>query len=126
MSEPFFVPAHLVPLENVPRALKTLSSEVDGVYKAELRPGDRVLVATRNSIYSIRRVTEAAYAVSGGWFARNGLSPAILGIHGCTFGGRALHSGLVAARGLFLEFDNHVVTTRIQKVTLLRREGWVN
>jgi hypothetical protein len=44
-------------------------------------------------------------------------------INGCTWGGRAIHSELVAARGLFLEFGNQVITTRIQKVQLLRKFG---
>jgi hypothetical protein len=46
---------------------------------------------------------------------------ALLPINGCTWGGRAIHSELVAARGLFLEFGNQVVTTRILKVQLLRK-----
>jgi hypothetical protein len=66
------------------------------------------------------------YEISGGWFAQKGLAPAVIAIHGCTFGGRALHTGLLAARGLFLEFGNAVTTTRIREVLLVRREEFLN
>jgi len=98
----------------------------DGVRKDELRPGDRVLVTTRNSTYSIRMLAPDRYEVSGGWFASHGHGSMVLGINGCTFGGHAIHSGLLAARGLFLEFANRVVTTRIHRVDLIRREELQN
>ena len=99
---------------------------MDGVRKDELRPGDRVLVSTRNSTYSIRMLSPDRYEVSGGWFALHGHGSMVLGINGCTFGGNAIHSGLLAARGLFLEFANRVVTTRIHRVDLIRREELEN
>ena len=105
--------------------LARVAHETDGVRKDDLRPGDRVLVTTRNSTYSIRMLSPDRYEVSGGWFALHGGSM-VLGINGCTFGGRAIHSGLLAARGLFLEFANRVVTTRIHRVDLIRREALEN
>jgi hypothetical protein len=58
------------------------------VRKAELSPGDRVLlVKTCNSVYSIRKVDGERCLVSGGWFDRHGLTPAITAVAGCTWGG---------------------------------------
>lgn len=90
--------------------------------KAELRPGDMALVTTRNSIYAIRALGDGLYQVSGGWFDRQGASPATIGVNGCTWGGSAIREDIVAVPGLFLEFANHVRTTRIRKVEVLRRE----
>jgi hypothetical protein len=106
--------------------LARFAHATDGVRKDELRPGDRVLVSTRNSTYSIHMLSPDRYAVSGGWFALQGRSPMVLGINGCTFGGHAIHSGLLAAPGLFLEFANRVLTTRIHRVDLIRREELEN
>jgi hypothetical protein len=107
-------------------ALAEAATTVPGIRRRDLRPGDRVLVSTRNSVYCIRARGDDRYEVSGGWFARQGLAPLILPINGCTFGGRALHTGLIAAPGLYLEFGNAVVTTRIRGVHLIRREECLN
>jgi hypothetical protein len=107
-------------------ALAGFAYATEGVRKDEVRPGDRVLVSTRNSTYSIRMLSPDRYEVSGGWFALHGHGSMVLGINGCTFGGHAIHSGLLAARGLFLEFANRVVTTRIHRVDLIRREELEN
>ena len=61
-----------------------------------------------------------AYAVSGGWFDQQKLSPARLNINGCTYGGSVIRHDVIAGRGLFLEFGNNVVTTRIQDVQVAR------
>ena len=42
--------------------------------------------------------------------------PGIVGINGCTWGGSVIHSDILAAPGLFLEFANGVTTTRIRSV----------
>jgi hypothetical protein len=94
----------------------------DGVRKSELRQGDWVVVSTRNSTYYIYALGNDLYSVSGGWFDRKGLAPATTTINGCTWGGRVIHTGLVAAPGLFLEFGNQVVTTRIQSVRIIRHD----
>jgi len=41
-------------------------------------------------------------------------------VAGCTFGGSVLLTRMLAAPGMFLEFDNHVRTTRIREVQHLR------
>lgn len=102
------------------RAVIADADRIKGVRKAELRPGDWVLVTTKNSLYSICALGDDLYSVSGGWFDRKGMSPATLTINGCTWGGTAIKVDLVAGRGLFLEFGNRVLTTRIQNVRLIR------
>ena len=57
------------------------------VRKADLTRGSRVVVATENSIYSIEVLEDSTYSVRGGWFDRQGLSPARISIAGCTWGG---------------------------------------
>jgi hypothetical protein len=94
----------------------------EAIRKADLRRGDRVIVATENSLYSIHVEDEGTYSVSGGWFDRNGMSPVTLSISGCTWGGTAIKRDLVAARGLRLEFGNRVVTSPIRDVRVIRGE----
>lgn len=90
------------------------------VQKADLRCGDRVLVATENSVYSIQVLEDATYSIWGGWFDRHGLSPVRTSIAGCTWGGSVIKSDIVAACGLHLEFGNRVVTSRIREVRVIR------
>jgi hypothetical protein len=92
----------------------------DSVRKQDLEQGDWVLVTTKNSIYSICALGDDLYSVSGGWFDRKGVSPAITSINGCTWGGSAIKHDIVAAPGLFLEFGNKVLTTRIRNVQVVR------
>lgn len=92
----------------------------DAVFKNDLAPGDRVLVSTKNSVYSLWAMGDGTFAVSGGWFDKQNSSPMIIGINGCTYGGSAIRHDVVAARGLFLEFANNVSTTRILGVRVIR------
>jgi hypothetical protein len=101
-------------------ALVQMTAVLESIRKEDLRRGDRILVATENSIYSISVLDEATYSVSGGWFDRQGLSPVRTSIAGCTWGGSAIKRDIVAACGLRLEFGNRVVTTRIRQVRLIR------
>ena len=107
------------------RPLDALAAEVDrlpAVLRRDLRSGDWLVVTTRNSVYSLCLLEDGSYSVAGGWFDRNGESPRRLGVNGCTFGGRAIKSDVVAAPGLFLEFENRVTTTRIQEARILRSD----
>ena len=94
----------------------------DPIRKVDLCCGDWVLVTTRNSVYSICVLGGDLYSVSGGWFDREGVSPQKTTINGCTWGGSAIKLDIVAARGLFLEFGNRVLTTRIQDIQVIRSE----
>ena len=99
------------------------------VRKSDLRHGDCVLVTTENSVYSICVLEDMTYAIRGGWFDRNGLSPVKTSISGCTWGGSAIKRDIVAACGLHLEFGNRVITSRIREVGVIRANtgqvlGW--
>ena len=98
------------------------SSGLDAVPKAGLALGDRVIVTTRNSVYDLWSLGDGLFRVSGGWFDREHDRPSTIAVNGCTWGGRALYEEIVAAPGLFLEFANGVMTTRIQKVELVRSD----
>lgn len=95
----------------------------EAIRKGDLCRGDQVLVSTENSLYTIQVQDEGTYSISGGWFDRNGLSPATTSITGCTWGGTAIKRDLVAARGLRLEFGNRVVTSPIRQVRVIRGDA---
>ena len=104
------------------RAIVDHAREVDGVRRVDLSLGDWVVVKTRNSTYSMRFLGGELYAVSGGWFDRQGATPHHVTVTGCTWGGTAIKHDLIAAPGLFLEFGNQVKTTRIRKVQVIRSD----
>ncbi|MFQ5648977.1 MAG: hypothetical protein ACE5IY_03465 [bacterium] len=89
------------------------------IRKSDLSIGDRVVLQTINTTYSIRVVKDDIYLVSGGWFDQNRLSPMKTTIVGCTWGGSAVKQDLVAACGLCVEFGNQVVTTPIQRICVI-------
>ena len=108
---------------NTHRTLGAIVKQTDqlaAVRKNELRFGDRVVVTTRNSTYSIHVLKNEQYAISGGWVDKEGLSPMTTNINGCTWGGSAIKVDIVAAYGLHLEFGNRVVTSRIKEFNVVR------
>jgi len=90
------------------------------VRKSDIYFGDLIIVNTRNSTYSLRAVDRDLFVVSGGWFDHRGLSPLKTTVRGCTWGGSIIKVDIVAACGLCLEFGNRVVTTAIEKVSVIR------
>ncbi len=110
--------------------LASAAAVVDGVRIGDLEPGDFVGVRTMNSIYTLRVNADGTFDAEGGWFARqegSGLPDGAsvkagsgLRIAGCTWGGSALVTRMIAAPGMFLEFGNRVRTTRIREVRHLR------
>jgi hypothetical protein len=96
--------------------------DIEGIWAHEVREGDWVVVRTRNSTYSLASVGNGRYQVVGGWFAAERCDNCRVRVVGCTWGGTAIHTGLVAAPGMFLEFDNGVRTTRIREVRLMRAD----
>lgn len=104
-------------------ALARCAAQLPAVKRTDLRCGDWVVVTTRNSVYSLCLLEDGAYSVAGGWFDRNNASPQRVRVNGCTFGGRAIKTDVVAAPGLFLEFENNVTTTRIHEARVLRGDG---
>ncbi|MFN7943597.1 MAG: hypothetical protein U0X73_18535 [Thermoanaerobaculia bacterium] len=97
-------------------ALAEAARRLHGVRRGDLQPGDRLLVATRNSVYSLAALADGTFLVSGGWYQRQGMSSIRREVHGCTAGGRALFAEIVAAPGLYLEFGDGMQTTRIVSV----------
>jgi hypothetical protein len=85
--------------------------------------GDLILISTVNSTYFVIVLDEDHYLVFGGWFDRKGLSPTKLGINGCTWGGNIIKIDIVAAFGLHMEFNNGLVTSKIQEVTVFKMIG---
>ena len=99
--------------------LSQSAEEIDGVWMDGVEPGDWIVVRTRNSLYSLAPLGRGRFRVTGGWFALNGGDQEVR-IAGCTWGGAAIHTRLLAAVGMFLEFDNGVRTTRIRDVRVVR------
>jgi hypothetical protein len=98
---------------------------LEEVRRKDLHAGDRVLVMTRNSLYTIWMLDESVYWVSGGWFDLQGISPHRVDINGCTWGGSAIKQDILAACGLRLEFGNTVLTTRIREVCVIRAQAQI-
>ncbi len=118
-TAPWWGMSHLLPTLEA----RTMEADrLDAVRKNDLFSGDSVLVLTKNSVYAIRALGEGLYEVSGGWFDRHGGPAQVVTINGCTWGGSAIKQDIVAARGLFLEFGNRVVTTRIRDILLIRAD----
>lgn len=90
------------------------------VHKDDLDLGDALLVETRNSRYRIVSLGNGEYRVDGGWFDRETSGPVVTTIRGCTWGGSAIATDLLAAQGLFLEFGNGVVTTAIRSFRVIK------
>jgi hypothetical protein len=100
-------------------ALVSAADALGGVRRRDLAPGDRLVVSTKNSIYSLVARADGRFDISGGRYARDPASAGAaqtLAIHGCTAGGHALFTSIVAAPGLFLELEDGTRTTRIRRV----------
>lgn len=99
------------------------AAEVPGVRLRDVAVGDAVVVRTRNSVYSLVATGEGQFRVTGGWFAAHGSGTSSVRVLGCTWGRCAILTGMVAAPGMFIEFDNGVRTTRVREVKLIRRSS---
>jgi len=93
---------------------------IDGIWAEDVEPGDRLVVQTENSTYLLTALPNRLFRVSGGWFSAQGLDDLEVRIVGCTWGGRAILTRLVAAPGMCIEFDNTVQTTSVHEVRLFR------
>jgi hypothetical protein len=127
--------------------LASAAEVVEGVRVGDLEPGDCLFVRTRNSLYTLRLNSDGTFDAAGGWFSRqHDAKPSPDGtdlpadasaaglpadasaeksgrrrrVIGCTWGGTALMTRMIAAPGMFIEFDNRVRTTRIKEVRHLR------
>jgi hypothetical protein len=100
--------------------LATQTPAQRGVWTRDVQGGDWIVIRTRNSVYTLTVLSDGKYAVAGGWFERRSAESQAVGVAGCTWGGCAILTGLVAAPGMYLEFDNGVRTTRIREVKVIR------
>ena len=108
------------PLEAIPiDHLAEAAGGVGGVRRQDLKSGDRIVVSTKNSVYSMTFRSEGSFEVSGGWFEREGECAVTVEILGCTAGGHALFTDHIASPGLFIEFADGLRTTRIRTVRLI-------
>ena len=101
--------------------LASAAAVVDGVRAGDLEPGDCLVIRTRNSLYVLRVNADGTFDAEGGWFSRQDTPGTGLKVTGCTWGGSAILTRMIAAPGMFLEFGNRVRTTRISEVRHLRR-----
>jgi hypothetical protein len=101
-------------------ALAAQAPGCPGVRESDVLPGDWIIIRTKNSTYSLRANGDGTFDASGGWFSRNERSGERLRIAGCTWGGSALLTGMIAAPGMCVEFTNRVTTTRIRTIRHIR------
>jgi Ni,Fe-hydrogenase III small subunit len=87
--------------------------------RKDLSPGDCIVVRTATSVYQLRALSNGRFTVSGGWFDRKGLSPVDMSVSGCTWGGNAIMTGVVAACGLRIEFGNRLTTSPVCRVVVI-------
>ena len=90
------------------------------VRKNDLNMGDCVLATTQNSDYLIYSIGNGNYIVSGGWFARKGMSPIKVAVTGCTHRGKAISTLSLVVMGLKIEFGNGILTSPVQGFTVFR------
>ena len=114
-------PLKAIPIDDLAEA----AGVVGGVRRQDLESGDRVIVSTKNSVYSLTFRADGSFDVSGGWFEREGSGAATVEILGCTAGGHALFTDHIAAPGLFMEFADGLRTTRIRTVRRIVAGGSV-
>ena len=126
MAQHFPVGTQLTEVAHTLEAAVAEAPVLDAVRKNDIQDGDRVVVTTRNSRYTIWALGHGLYWVWGGWFDLQGSSPQKMTINGCTWGGSVIKRDIVAARGLRLEFGNTVLTTRIKQVRVIRAGTHVN
>ena len=112
-------PLKAIPIDDLAEA----ASVVGGVRRQDIQTGDRIIVSTKNSVYSLTARSDGSFEVSGGWFEREGVGTVAVEILGCTAGGHALFADHIAAPGLFMEFADGLRTTRIRTVRRIPHEG---
>ena len=112
-------PGPRVPMQTLD-GLALAAARAEGVWARDVSAGDWIVVRTKNSLYALSAVGDGTFIVSGGWFSANGSDGRAIAVAGCTWGGHALLTGMVAAPGMFLEFANGVRTTRIREVRAFR------
>jgi hypothetical protein len=97
-------------------------SERDGgIWIRDLKSGDRVLITTRNSVYSLVKTSEKEYTIEG--HPQFCPTPVTVQIAGSTWGGSMLKMGWIGV-GMHLEFRvphfGTLTTSRIKSVEIVK------
>lgn len=108
------------PLARTLSRLAAEAADIQGVRRADLRDGDWIVARTRNSTYTLAVGTGRTFVVTGGWFLHHPGESRLVGVNGCTWGGSAILTDMIAAPGMYIEFTNGVRTTRVRDVQLMR------
>jgi hypothetical protein len=109
-----------MPLSHALDKMAAAAPTIEGVWARDVIAGDWIIVRTQNSTYALSALGRGRFVVSGGWFAAEKRDNSTVTVSGCTWGGHAIVTGLIAAPGMSLEFGNGVVTTCIVEVQLIR------
>jgi len=104
-------------------AVIAAAERIPNIRRVDMNTGDRLLVKTKNSVYTIIVGHAGQCTVSGGWFDRRGKSPMRTTVAGCTWGGSIIKVDLIAAIGLCIEFGNRLITTEARRIFIIRREA---
>jgi len=115
-------PLKAIPIDDLAEAAGVFG----GVRRQDIEIGDRIIVSTKNSVYSLTARSDGSFEVSGGWFEREGEGTATVEVLGCTAGGHALFTDHIAAPGLFMEFVDGLRTTRIRTVRRIAADESAN
>ena len=100
--------------------LAVTAPDLEGVWKRDVKSGDWIVATTRNSTYTLAVQDDLSVLVSGGWFEQAGPTSRRVHVNGCTWGGSAILTGMLAAPGMCIEFGNGVRTTRVRNVEVIR------
>ena len=93
------------------------SDILGGVYLKDIAIGGGLKITTKNSLYTLRRVSDEVYTIQGNekFCAKETLCM----VHGSTWGGSMIKMGFIG-RGMHLEFStdshNNVTTSKIQEI----------
>ncbi len=115
--------------QNKTRKMGRQSSQFERVSelsRSEVEAGDLIVIHTHNSVYYLRCDNDMKFIVSGGYFDSDTKISQRIGISGCTWGGSAINTEMLAVRGMQLEFANHVTTSSIRKIKVLKMSRWLN
>ena len=99
------------------------AGDIQPVLKSDLDHGDWIVVVTKNSTYSICYLGGESYSVAGGWFDQNNSAPLTVSINGCTWGGSAIKSDILAAPGHHVVVGDSTVGTNRDTFRLPRRRS---
>ena len=104
--------------ENIKNIME--SNILGGVYLKDIAIGGGLKIITKNSLYTLRRVSDQVYTIQG--HERFCAKETFCVVHGSTWGGSLIKMGFIG-RGMLLEFStdsyNNVTTSKIHEIDSL-------